>query len=56
MGLLKSILHMVAGMGIFTYGYFNEVISSNVTTGIRWIISISVWTIFFLIIQLSEDC
>ena len=56
MGLLKSILQMLAGFGIFTYGYFNDTIDDGLTTGLRWFISIVVWTAFFTIIRLSEDC
>lgn len=53
--IYSYILRLIAGMGIFIYGMFYEEYKIAIpNTFCRFIISVFIWFLFFILIRISE--
>jgi len=53
MGILKSIIKIIAGFGIFEYGFHANDLEILGNTW-RWIIGILIWIVFYLLLDVAE--
>ena len=55
MGILKSILRIIAGLGIFEWGYHIDDIQKGIgNTWIMFCIGLSIWITFYFLLDVAE--
>jgi len=53
--LLKSIIRLIAGFGIFLYGLSHEEYKNAIPSfWLRLFVSILIWTLFFTLIKITD--
>ena len=55
MGILKSILRIIAGLGIFEWGYHEDNVQKGVgNTCNMFFIGLCVWITFYMLLDIAE--